>query len=112
MSFEYINQAYSVDACVGRRVVVDGEAGVIVGVRNAHLKVNFDKDKPSYYSYCHPTWHVEYQGMGEVRKMTVGQKRYQEYLDADCCETFAEWLGVDKASKERREWAKKNGVCA
>lgn len=110
MSFEYINKSYGVNACVGRRVIVDGEHGVIVGTKNAHLKVNFDNSKAGDYSYCHPTWRVEYLEIGKVRKLTAGQKRYQEYLDADCCETFAEWLGVDKASKERRERTKKWGA--
>ena len=110
MSFEYINTSYGVNACVGRRVIVDGEPGIIIGTISAHLKVNFDHLKASDISYCHPTWRVKYLEIGKVRKLTPGQKRYQEYLDADCCESFAEWLGVDKASKERREWSKKFGV--
>jgi len=110
MSFEYINKSYGVNACIGRRVIVDGEAGVIVGANGAHIKVNFDNTKASDYSYCHPTWRVEYLEMGNVRKLTAGQKRYQEYLKADCDESFAEWLGVDKASRERREEAKRWGL--
>lgn len=110
MDFEYINKSYGVNACVGRRVVVDGEAGIIVGANGARLKVNFDNTKASDYSYCHPTWRVEYLEIGKVRKLTAGQKRYQEYLDADTCCTFAEWLGVDKYSKERREWLKQYEV--
>ena len=110
MSFEYINKSYGVNACIGRRVIVDGEPGIIVGTNNAHLEVNFDHLKASDISYCHPTWRVEYLEIGKVRKLTPGQKRYQEYLNADCCESFAEWIGVDKASRERREWAKKYGV--
>ena len=110
MSFEYINKSYGVNACVGRRVIIDGEPGVIVGTKNAHIKVNFDNTKASDYSYCHPAWRVEYLEMGKVRKLTAGQKRYQEYLDADTGCTFAEWLGVDKASKERREQYKNWGL--
>ena len=109
MSFEYINKSYGVNACIGRRVIVDGEPGVIVGTNSAHLKVNFDHLKASDISYCHPTWRVEYLEMGKVRKLTAGQKRYQEYLNADCCESFAEWLGVDKRSRERREYLKNAG---
>lgn len=110
MSFEYINKSYGVNACVGRRVIVDGEPGVIVGARAAQLIVNPDHLKPGQTYCCHPTWRVEYQDIGRVRKMTAGQRRYQEYLNSDCCESFAEWLGVDKASKERREWFKKWGA--
>lgn len=57
---------------------------------------------------------MQYLDLGTVRKMTVGQKRYQEYRNADWFDgTFAEWLGVDKKSKERRLWAEKLEVwCA
>jgi len=110
VSFDWINKNYGVNACVGRRVIVDGEPGVIVGAKNGHIIVNFDSHKASQRDFCHPTWRVEYKDMGKVRKMTAGQKRYQEYLNSDCCESFAEWLGVDKKSKEHREWLKKWGA--
>jgi len=110
VSFEYINKSYGVNACVGRRVIIDGEPGVIVGTHGAYIVVNPDHLKPYQTANYHPTWRVEYQGIGKVRKMTAGQKRYQEYLDADTCCTFAEWLGVDKASKERREQYKNWGL--
>jgi len=110
VSFEYINKSYGVNACVGRRVVIDGEPGIIVGTHGAYIVVNPDHLKPHQTANYHPTWCVEYQGIGKVRKMTAGQKRYQEYLDADTCCTFAEWLGVDKASKERREQYKNWGL--
>lgn len=110
MSFEYINKSYGVNACVGRRVIIDGEPGVIVGTHGAYIVVNPDHLKPYQTANYHPTWRVEYLGIGKVRKMTAGQKRYQEYLDADTDCTFAEWLGVDKASKERREQYKNWGL--
>jgi hypothetical protein len=107
MSFEYINETYGVNACVGRRVIADGKPGIIVGTRGAHIVVNLDHLKPHQTANYHPTWNVQYLAMGKVRKMTAGQKRYQEFLDADWFDgTFAEWLGVDKKSKERREYAK------
>lgn len=109
MSFEYINKSYGVNACVGRRVVCSGEPGVIVGAKNTYIIVNLDSNKASQRDFYHPTFEVEYQGMGKVRKLTAGQKRYQEYLDADTCETFAEWLGVDKYSKQRCEYLKNAG---
>ena len=99
MSFDWINKSYNVNAAYGRRIIVDGEPGIIVGASCAHLKIVFDKDKPNEYSYCHPTWRVEYQDIGEVRALTAGQKRYQEYLNADVDCSFAEWLGIDKKTK-------------
>lgn len=111
MSFEYINKSYGVNACVGRRVVIDGEPGIIVGTHGAYIVVNPDHLKPHQTANYHPTWRVQYLEMGKVRKMTVGQKRYQKYLDADWFDgTFAEWLGVDKKSKDRREEAKRWGL--
>ncbi|WP_336020872.1 hypothetical protein [Acinetobacter bereziniae] len=110
MSFEYINTHYGVNACVGRRVIADGKPGIIVGFHGAYIEVNLDEDKPGTHSNWHPTWNMEYQGMGKIRKLTAGQKRYQEFLDADWYEgSFAEWLGVDKASRERREMADRLG---
>jgi len=52
----YIRFYYDVPAWPGRRVVVDGKPGVIVGGRDAYLLVRFaDGVMP-----CHPTWRVEY----------------------------------------------------
>ena len=104
---EHINKTYGVNACVGRRVVANGKPGVIIGTNNSHLAINLDEDKPGVPTYWHPMWNMQYLEMGAIRKMTAGQKRYQEYQDADWFDgTFAEWLGVDKKSKERRLLAK------
>lgn len=109
--FSYINQHYGVNACIGRRVVANGKSGVIVGAENARIVVNLDEDKPGTRTYWHPTWEMKYQEIGTIRKMTAGQRRYQEYRDADWFDgTFAEWLGVDAKSKERREYAKRYGM--
>ncbi|BFM75165.1 TPA: hypothetical protein JI043_05715 [Acinetobacter baumannii] len=110
MSFEYINNTYGVNAELGRRVIADGKPGIITGTHNALIVVNLDEDKPGHKTYWHPTWNMQYLGMGKIRKMTAGQKRYQEFLDADWFDgNFAEWLGVDKESKARRESYKKYG---
>ena len=109
MSFEWINKNYGVNAEVGRRVVADGEPGVIVGASGSYIVVNLDKDKPNCSHNWHPTWHMVYGEMGKVRPLTAGQKRYREFLSSDSGCTFAEWLGVDKASKARREYIKRLG---
>jgi hypothetical protein len=92
--FEYINNYYGVNACVGRIVKVDGKQGVIAKDCGHYLGVNFDSDKPGFISHCHPTWKVEYLGMGKVRPMTKGQQRYQDYLKSEVSESFAWWIGV------------------
>lgn len=59
MSCEYAQRYYKVPACIGRRVVVNGRAGIIAEDCGHHLGVNFDDDKPGQISHCHPTWRVE-----------------------------------------------------
>ena len=73
MSCEYVKKYYSVPAEIGRRVVVNGESGIIAQDRGNYIGVNFDKDKPGIISNCHPTWKVEYQEIGIVRKPTKSQ---------------------------------------
>ena len=95
--FEYINNYYGVNACIGRIVTVEGKKGVIAEDCGHHLGVNFDGDKPGVISRCHPTWEVEYFGMGKVRPMTRSQQRYQDYLRAEVNESFAWWIGIKGA---------------
>lgn len=64
MAFEYVCQHYGVPACIGRRVTIDGNGGVIAEDRGHYIGVNFDDDKPGVIKSCHPTWEVEYGGMG------------------------------------------------
>ncbi|HCQ9808528.1 TPA: hypothetical protein OMQ99_000226 [Acinetobacter baumannii] len=110
MPFEWINQNYGVKAEIGLCVNVDGKPGIIAKDCGNYLGVNFDEDKPGVIRNCHPTWKVEYLGMGKIRQMTAGQKRYQEFLNADWFDgNFAQWLGVDKESRDRLEFAKRYG---
>lgn len=74
MAFEYVCQHYGVPACMGRRVTIDGRAGVIVEDRGHYIGVNFDDDKLGAVSSCHPTWRAEYGGMGKARKLTRSQQ--------------------------------------
>ena len=61
---QYIRATYRVPADIGRRVEVDGRAGVIAGHRRAYIYVRFDDDPSSLHS-CHPTWRVTYGDMCE-----------------------------------------------
>ena len=101
MSFEYINKTYKVPACAGRRVVVNGKPGVITKDCGHYLGVNFDKDKPGIVSRCHPTWEVEYLGIGKIRKPTRSQQRYQAYREyGDCFDGFLQfcyWYDAKRA---------------
>ena len=101
--FDYIRQYYGVPAEIGRRVIVDGKPGVIASDEGIYIGVLFDDDKPCNISPCHPTWSVEYLGIGPVRKMTRSQKRYRRWLEyGDGFDSFRDFLRWD-ASPER-EW--------
>jgi len=90
---KYIRTRYGVPAEIGRRVVIDGKPGIIAQDRGTYIGVVLDEDPPNRILPYHPTWLVEYGDMGEVRKMTRSQKRYQDYLEvADCFEGFMDYL--------------------
>jgi len=92
MDCQYVQQYYGVPACVGRRVEVNGQPGIIAQDRGHHIGVNFDDDKPGKISLCHPTWRVKYLGMGKVRKLTKSQQRYQRFREfGDCFDNFIDF---------------------
>jgi len=97
MKCTYASNYYDVPADIGRAVIVNGKHGVIAEDRGNYIGVNFDADKPGVIANCHPTWKVKYGEMRGIRKMSRSQQRYQNYLRADCCETFAEWMGFSGA---------------
>ena len=95
MECEYVRETYGVPACIGRKVTINGKAGIIAEDQGHHIGVLFDSDKPNVILPAHPTWKVEYGEMGKVRQMTRSQKRYQEYLKyGDWANSFAEFLGI------------------
>jgi hypothetical protein len=61
---EYAKKYYGVPSDIGRRVVVNGKAGIISEDRGNYIGVNFDEDRAGVISNCHPTWKVEYKEMG------------------------------------------------
>jgi hypothetical protein len=96
MSCEYVRQAYHVPAEIGRRVVVYGKPGIIAKDRGHYIGVNLDTDKPGVVRNYHPTDGVEYLGMGELRKLTRSQERYQRYIDvSECFDSFIDFCRYD-----------------
>lgn len=89
---EYAQEYYGVPACIGRVVIVNGKQGIITEDRGNYIGVNFDKDKAGVVSNCHPTWEVEYKGMGKIRRLTRSQRSYRDYLRSECCESFSWWI--------------------
>ena len=101
MSFEYVKDYYGVPASLGRRVIVNGRPGIIAADRGHYIGVNFDSDKPGDISNCHPTWRVEYLGMGKVRKLTRSQKRYLRFLEyGDGFESFIDFCRWDQETNQ------------
>ena len=95
----YASKYYKVPADIGRRVVVGGKPGIIAEDRGQYIGVLFDDAKPNNILPCHPTWMVEYLDMGKIRQMTRSQQRYQDYLNAECNESFSEWMGFPAKEK-------------
>jgi hypothetical protein len=96
--YEYVRNYYHVPAEIGRVVMYNGRRGIIYKDGGAHVAVNFDSDKPGVCVLIHPTDPslVYTDEMATQRKMTRSQKRYQDFLDADTGESFAEFIGCDK----------------
>lgn len=96
MKFEYVQKTYGVPACIGRRVMVYGKPGIIVGDRGHYIGVNFDEDKPGVVKNAHPTSNVEYLDMGVIRRMTKSQARYQRYLSvSECFGSFMDFVAYE-----------------
>lgn len=99
-NFEYIKEIYNLPAEIGRIIEFNGEKGIIICDNGHYLGVNFDKNKPGVVSNVHPTDNVKYLGIGKIRKMTPGQKRYQDYLsNADCFDNFLHFLKYSASIK-------------
>jgi len=98
MTCEYARKHYGVPARVGRRITYRDRPGIISEDRGHYIGVTFDDEKPGTVSNFHPrTEGLEYGEVGEVRRMTRSQRRYQEFLAADRYpETFADWLGIKR----------------
>jgi hypothetical protein len=102
MNFEYVNQHYGVNACMGRRVTAYGKPGVIVKDMGHHIGIVLDSDPDSSPRPYHPIDGITY---GEVARYTPpkvsrSKARYQEYLHADYGDDFATWLGIDVPRRE------------
>ena len=100
MDFEYINKRYNVPAEIHREVIVNGKKGVITKDMGNYIGVNFYDNVTSDPLVCHPTWEVEYletfNDKPPIRKQTMSQKRYREFLRDDSGLSFREWLGIKK----------------
>ncbi len=92
MSCEYVQKAYGVPACIGRRVIAYGKPGIIAEDRGHYIGVNLDEEKAGVVNNYHPEDGIVYGEMGIARRPTKSQGRYQDFLRSDCGESFGEWL--------------------
>lgn len=104
---QYVRQHYGVPAEIGRRVVVNGKPGIIAEDRGHYIGVLFDADPPGTAYPCHPTWRVDYQGMGTVRQLPArkarAKARYQRYREfGDGFDSFRDFLAWD--ADPARSW--------
>ncbi len=58
MSMAYIRRTYGVPAKRGQRIKFNGKPGVILGSRNARLRIRLDGE--TFTANYHPTWNIEY----------------------------------------------------
>ncbi len=98
--FEYIKNFYGRELFLNQIVYYKGERGIVLGATH-YVEVNLDSDKPRHTVNIHPQdQNLEYTNKAGVpRKLTRSQKRYQEYIDSECCESFSEWLRIKEKTK-------------
>jgi len=61
----YVRQRYNVPAEIGRRVIAQGEPGIILSDRGHYIGVVLDSDPKKRIRNYHPTWEMEYGEMAE-----------------------------------------------
>lgn len=61
----YVRQHYNVPAEVGRRVIANGEPGVILADRGQYIGVVLDSDPKKRIRNYHPTWEMQYGEMAD-----------------------------------------------
>ncbi|MGC5703010.1 hypothetical protein J4P02_22645 [Pseudomonas sp. NFXW11] len=61
----YVREHYKVPAEVGRRVIANGEPGVIMADRGHYIGVILDSDSKKRIRNYHPTWEMQYGEMAD-----------------------------------------------
>jgi hypothetical protein len=63
---DYVRRTYDVPAEVGRRVIANGEPGVIMADRGQYIGIILDSDPKKRIRNYHPTWEMVYGEMAEA----------------------------------------------
>nr|WED67915.1 hypothetical protein PJ912_16710 [Pectobacterium colocasium] len=80
-AFDYVNQHYGVNACVGRRVIAYGHPGTIVRDFGQYIGVVLDDDPNSPPDRYHPTDGIIYGDILLITahlKLTLGKPKRRE----------------------------------
>ncbi len=96
MDCEYVKNYYGVPCDIGRRILYHQEYGTIYEDGGNYTRVNFDKDKPGECKNIHPTDPalIYTDNFIELRKLSKSQQRYQNYLNSEYPDSFADYLGI------------------
>lgn len=65
-SRDYVRRHYGVPAEIGRRVIANGEPGVIMADRGHYIGVVLDEDPKKRINNYHPTHEMQYGEMAET----------------------------------------------
>lgn len=106
--FEYVRTTYGVPACKNRRVVINGEPGIIARDMGHHIGVIMDAGPPDRVVPAHPTWEVVYGEIGTPRKVKNrrNKDRYQRYRDADFWSgSFLDFCYWDAEQRRKERYA-------
>lgn len=99
--FEYVNQHYGVNACVGRRVVAYGKPGVIVEDFGHHIGIVLDDQPLAEPGRYHPIDGITYGEVVEYSppKLPARKQRskqnYRDFIRADYGHDFCDWLCIN-----------------
>jgi hypothetical protein len=97
--FLWINLNYKVNAELGRDVIVSGRKGTITKDMGTYIGVTWHDGNKKRSFPCHPTSEVIYlDTFTDLKKFKPSRsaQRYLDYLEADSCLTFKQYLGIKK----------------
>lgn len=102
MNFEWVNQHYGANACIGRRVIAYGAPGTIVKDMGNHIGIVLDRAQEREPAPYHPIDGIVYGDVIEYKppKVSLSTQRYREYWHSESTLSFAEWLGIDVPERE------------
>lgn len=82
-SCDYVRRHNDVPAKIGRRVIANGEPGVIMADRGHYIGVILDSDPKKRIRNHHPTWEMQYGDMAETLPLKQWEVLTNGYYDRD-----------------------------